>query len=85
MRDETAGARRTALLRILGLRLIAQRTVLAAPVWLLASYKGLPDVLTLMTGLIDVYAIGTRRTTLGRRIYGMGGNERAAQVSGVPT
>ncbi|RZL40711.1 MAG: sugar ABC transporter permease [Rubrivivax sp.] len=72
-------------LALFGLRLLAQTGALAALVWLLASYKGLPNVLLLMTALIAVYAFITQRTTLGRRVYALGGNERAARLSGVPT
>jgi putative multiple sugar transport system permease protein len=67
------------------LRLLAQAAALAALVWLMASYKGLPNVLLLMVVLIGVYVFITRRTTLGRRIYALGGNERAARLSGIPT
>ena len=67
------------------LRLLAQGAALSALVWLLASYKGLPNVLLLMVVLIGVYVFITRRTTLGRRIYALGGNERAARLSGIPT
>ncbi|MFG6488506.1 multiple monosaccharide ABC transporter permease [Roseateles sp. BYS78W] len=67
------------------LRLVAQGAALGALVWLLASYKGLPNVLLLMTVLIGVFVFVTRRTTLGRRIYALGGNERAARLSGIPT
>jgi putative multiple sugar transport system permease protein len=70
---------------LFGLRLLAQSGALAALVWLLASYKGLPNVLLLMGALIGAYVFLTQRTTLGRRVYALGGNERAARLSGVPT
>jgi putative multiple sugar transport system permease protein len=70
---------------LFSLRLLVQSAALAALVWLLASYKGLPNVLLLMTVLVGVYAFITQRTTLGRRVYALGGNERAARLSGVPT
>jgi putative multiple sugar transport system permease protein len=70
---------------LLLLRLLAQSVALGALVWLLASYKGLPNVLLLMSVLIGIYVFITRRTTLGRRIYALGGNERAARLSGIPT
>lgn len=53
--------------------------------WLMATYKGLPNVLVLMIILIGVYYFLTTSTTVGRRIYAMGGNEKAAQLSGVKT
>jgi len=53
--------------------------------WLLASYKGLPNVLVVMAVLIVVYDFVTNRTTIGRRIYALGGNEKAARLSGIKT
>ncbi|WP_420962942.1 multiple monosaccharide ABC transporter permease [Brucella sp. IR073] len=53
--------------------------------YLLASYKGLPNVLIVMAVLIALFAFVTRHTTIGRRIYAMGGNEKAAKLSGIRT
>ncbi|MDP9901672.1 multiple monosaccharide ABC transporter permease [Variovorax ginsengisoli] len=53
--------------------------------WLLASYKGLPNVLVVMAVLIVAYDFVTNRTTVGRRIYALGGNEKAARLSGIKT
>jgi putative multiple sugar transport system permease protein len=53
--------------------------------YLLASHRGLPNVLVLMFLLIALYAFVTSRTVLGRRIYALGGNEKAAKLSGVNT
>jgi putative multiple sugar transport system permease protein len=53
--------------------------------WLLASYKGLPNVLIIMFALMVAYDFITSRTTIGRRIYALGGNEKAARLSGVRT
>jgi putative multiple sugar transport system permease protein len=53
--------------------------------WLLASYKGLPNVLVVMSVLIVAYDFITRRTIVGRRIYALGGNEKAARLSGIKT
>jgi len=53
--------------------------------YLLSSYKGLPNVLIVMAVLIVVYDFVTRRTTVGRRIYALGGNEKAARLSGIKT
>jgi putative multiple sugar transport system permease protein len=51
----------------------------------LASYKGYPNVLIVMGVLIAFFAFVTTRTTIGRRIYALGGNEKAAKLSGVKT
>ncbi len=53
--------------------------------YLLSTYKGLPNVLIVMAVLIVVYDFVTNRTTVGRRIYALGGNEKAARLSGVKT
>jgi putative multiple sugar transport system permease protein len=51
----------------------------------LASYKGYPNVLIVMGVLIAFFAFITTRTTIGRRIYALGGNEKAAKLSGIKT
>jgi putative multiple sugar transport system permease protein len=53
--------------------------------YLLASYKGIPNVLAVMSVLILAYAFVTNRTVLGRRVYAVGGNEKAARLSGIKT
>jgi len=53
--------------------------------YLMASYKGLPNVLVLLFVLITGYAFITSTTVIGRRIFAMGGNEKAARLSGVNT
>jgi putative multiple sugar transport system permease protein len=52
---------------------------------LLSAYRGLPNVLVVMAVLIVVYDFVTLRTTIGRRIYALGGNEKAARLSGIKT
>ncbi len=52
---------------------------------LMAKYRGLPNVLIVMFALIALFVFLTTRTTFGRRIYAMGGNEKAAKLSGVNT
>jgi hypothetical protein len=42
-------------------------------------------VLVVMAVLIVVYDFVTLRTTIGRRIYALGGNEKAARLSGIKT
>jgi putative multiple sugar transport system permease protein len=53
--------------------------------FLMAKYKGLPNVLVVMFALIAFFIFITTRTTFGRRIYAMGGNEKAAKLSGINT
>ncbi|MDO5647468.1 multiple monosaccharide ABC transporter permease [Paracoccus sp. (in: a-proteobacteria)] len=53
--------------------------------WKLSSFRGLPNVMISMAVLTVVYAFITERTTIGRRIYAVGGNEKAAKLSGIRT
>lgn len=51
----------------------------------LAHYHGIPIVLILLLFLISLYSFITQRTIFGRHIYALGGNEKAAKLSGVKT
>ncbi|VBB07014.1 abc transporter permease [Lucifera butyrica] len=53
--------------------------------YILALYKGIPNVLILLSVLIVFYTFITTKTILGRHIYAVGGNEKAARLSGVKT
>jgi len=53
--------------------------------YLMASYRGLPNVLVILAALVALYAFVTTRTTIGRRIYALGGNIKAAKLSGIRT
>lgn len=53
--------------------------------YLMASYKGIPNLLVIMFPLVAIYSFLTTQTVLGRRIYALGGNEKAARLSGVNT
>ncbi len=51
----------------------------------LAAYKGIPIVLILIVALIAIYTFITQKTIAGRHIYALGGNEKAATLSGIKT
>ncbi|MFQ3231568.1 multiple monosaccharide ABC transporter permease [Reinekea sp.] len=53
--------------------------------YLLSTYQGLPNVLIIMALLISAYTFFTNKTIVGRRIYAIGGNEKAALLSGINT
>jgi len=53
--------------------------------YLIATYRGLPNVLVIMSVLIALYGFVTRRTVIGRHIYAVGGNAKAAGLSGIKT
>jgi putative multiple sugar transport system permease protein len=52
---------------------------------LIASHRGLPNVLVIMTVLIALYSFVSTRTVVGRQIYAIGGNAKAASLSGIKT
>ena len=54
-------------------------------IYMLASYKGLPNVLVVMAVLTALFVFITKKLTFGRRIYAMGGNNKAAKLSGINT
>jgi putative multiple sugar transport system permease protein len=68
---------------------IAKQVLITAAVlgfcYLMASYKGIPNLLVIMFPLVATYAFLTNQTVIGRRIYALGGNEKAARLSGVNT
>lgn len=51
----------------------------------LARNNGLPFVLLIMVILIAVYGFVTSKTVAGRQIYALGGNRKAANLSGIDT
>jgi putative multiple sugar transport system permease protein len=51
--------------------------------WKLAGFRGIPYVALWMTVLTILYVFVTESTTLGRRIYAIGGNLKAARLSGI--
>ncbi|MBK4216720.1 sugar ABC transporter permease [Paracoccus caeni] len=53
--------------------------------WKLAWFRGLPNVLLSMVILTVIYVFITERTTIGRRVYAVGGNAKAAKLSGIRT
>ncbi|MBN9432760.1 MAG: sugar ABC transporter permease [Bosea sp.] len=54
-------------------------------VYQFALYRGFPIVLVVMGILIAIFVFITKKTTVGRRVYAMGGNIKAAQLSGIKT
>ncbi len=52
---------------------------------LVGLWQGISTVLVIIIVIIAVYSYLTQRTVPGRHIYAMGGNEKAAKLSGVNT
>jgi putative multiple sugar transport system permease protein len=51
----------------------------------LARAKGLPYIVLILVILIIIYSFITQKTVAGRHIYALGGNAKAAALSGVKT
>jgi len=51
--------------------------------WTLSSHKGISYLLLITVVVVVIYHLMTTRTTLGRRIYAVGGNPDAAELSGI--
>ena len=51
----------------------------------LACYNGIPVVLILMGVIVAIYHFITTKTVAGRQVYAMGGNAKAARLSGIDT
>lgn len=62
--------------------------VSAAVIWLfytLGAYRGVPKVLIIVGIILIAYSYFTTHTVMGRHLYALGGNEKAARLSGVKT
>lgn len=53
--------------------------------FLLASYEGIPNIMLILSILALFYSFITTKTTIGRKMYAIGGNDKAAELSGIDT
>ena len=51
----------------------------------LASYRGIPTAFIWIALILALFAYITTKTTLGRNLYAVGGNEKATRLSGIDT
>ena len=70
-------------------QLITRDVVIIAIVWFffikLSQYNGIPVQLLVIGAIVGIYHIITSKTVAGRQIYAMGGNAKAARLSGINT
>ena len=70
-------------------QVVVKNAVIIFIIWFvfykLACYNGIPFILLLMAVLVAIYAFVTSQTVAGRQIYALGGNRKAAQLSGINT
>ena len=59
--------------------------VIVGVFYLLARYRGIPTVLIILGILLAVYTFFTQKTVKGRHLYAIGGNMKAARLSGIKT
>ncbi len=68
---------------------IAKLVVLSIVIFIIGQFlardRGLPVVLILLGVIIAIYSYFTQNTVPGRYLYAIGGNEKAARLSGVNT
>ncbi|GAA3749712.1 multiple monosaccharide ABC transporter permease [Salinactinospora qingdaonensis] len=66
-------------------KVVATAVVVNVFTLVLALYNGIPIIGVLLIGLIVVFSFTMNSTTAGRHVYAVGGNEKAAMLSGVKT
>lgn len=68
---------------------VMKLAVIIAIVWFvffkLAQYNGIPVVMVIMAVVVGIYHFITSKTVAGRQIYALGGNAKAARLSGIDT
>jgi len=67
------------------LKIVAISAVLMAFTIVFALYRGFPNILIVLGILILLYQFVAAKTVQGRHIYALGGNLKAAKLSGVKT
>ncbi len=65
------------------IKLIFMSAVIGYIVWILAGYNGLSWTVVIVAIVVLIYNFMMNKTTLGRHIYGIGGNDEAAALSGI--
>lgn len=57
--------------------------IIMAIIWVLAKYSGIPWAAVIVGVVLIIYNFMLNKTRLGRYIYGIGGNDQAAELSGI--
>ncbi len=73
-----------ALPMVLGRTLIIVVVVMFLAITM-SQYKGIPTALIWVALVVAIYAYITSKTTMGRYLYAVGGNEKATKLSGIDT
>jgi ABC-type xylose transport system permease subunit len=93
IRDSASGFRNRAKNKQLGIpnekielfvtKMLIMLAVIAYLAWTFASFRGISYLLLITVVVVAIYHFMTTKTTLGRRIYAVGGNPDAAELSGI--
>lgn len=65
------------------IKLVFISIIIGGITWILASYNGLSWTVVICLAVVMIYHFITQRTSLGRHIYAVGGNDSAAQLAGI--
>ena len=68
-----------------GVKLAATLLIIWFVFFKIASYNGVPIILIIMAVIVGIYHFITSKTVAGRQVYALGGNEKAARLSGINT
>ena len=70
-------------------QLIVKNVIILAIAWFffmsLGRYNGIPIQLVIMAALVGIYHFIASKTVAGRQVYALGGNAKAARLSGINT
>lgn len=75
----------TESLGVLAVKVVLICTVILFAAYKLANHKGVPAILILLAIVVSIYSYYTSKTVNGRYLYAVGGNEKAAKLSGIDT
>ncbi len=71
------------------LKMLAKAVIISAVIlafsYQLSRYRGIPTALVIVVIVVLIYGYITSKTTVGRHFYAVGGNEKAAKLSGINT
>ena len=68
-----------------GVKLAVTLLILWFVFFKIASYNGIPIILIIMGVIVGIYHFLASKTVAGRQVYALGGNEKAARLSGINT
>ncbi len=66
-------------------KLVAIFAVINIFTYVIATYRGIPNILVILFVIIAAYTFVMKKTIIGRHVYAVGGNLKAASLSGVQT